>query len=266
MKGSKKIMFLFTLLFCLLILGGCGKRTIYMYDTITVTSLEAEPANWKSDESLLLLADAALPSELQKAYMDLISKGCNEVVLKDPKGWQATVSSNENGIYVGDEANNLKFFQSSSGNIVEIGKVYRTLYRSEYFDGESQKAYNTIELDYSVDDPTLVKLAVTRDFSILYNTESNSYQCMRYGQIIGTSMVTNFEAAINAEKTPSAYGSNKGFIYDNEIYIPVIEKDGSNITFSIVKQSDFQLSIDSFSYVDIKIGGLEAKACEIIVN
>ena len=164
MKGSKKIMFLFTLLFCLLILGGCGKSNIYMYDTITVTSLEAEPANWKSDESLLLLADAALPSELQKAYMDLISKGCNEVVLKDPKGWQATVSSNENGIYVGDEANNLKFFQSSSGNIVEIGKVYRTLYRSEYFDGESQKAYNTIELDYSVDDPTLVKLAVTRDF------------------------------------------------------------------------------------------------------
>lgn len=269
MKGTKKfLIMLFTLASCLLVLSGCGNtKNISMNDVIHPTSLEPEPTNWMSDEAISTLLTINLPSELQETYMQLIRSGFKKVIMVDSEGWQATVSADENGVYVGNSSNHLKFFQSASGNIVEIGKVYRTLYRSEYFDGESQKAYNSIELDYNSDEASnLVKIAVTDDFSIMYNTLSNSYQCMQYGEVIGISTITNFDAAISPEKTPSPYGANKGFIYKEEIYIPVIKKDGEYTTFSIVKEADFNLQSGSFSYVNMKIGKLEVKACEVVVN
>lgn len=68
------------------------------------------------------------------------------------------------------------------------------------------------------------------------------------------------------EKVVNNYnkGANKGFLYQKEIYVPVIEKSEDNIAFYIVKESELQPLNESFSYVDIKIGTLETKAYEIV--
>lgn len=267
MKNFKQIILSIVAVFALsVVLTGCNSKTIYLQDTISANTLAAEPTTWISEESIDALLQANLPNELQKAYMDLIRNGCNEVILKNPEGGQLRVNSNENGIYLGVNQNIVfKFFKSSSGNVVEVVKNYRTLNRSEYFSGEKQKAYDSFELDYLPEDTNLIKVAVTDDFSIMYNTVDNTYQCMEFGEVIGTSPVTNWDAIIQPEKPPKSYGANKGFCYNKEWYIPVIERDGDSATFQVVKESEFEpKGTPAFHYVPMKIGTLEVNACEII--
>lgn len=267
MKHLKQILSISVFLFVLpLVLSACSSKTIYMRDIIAANALLAEPTNWISNESIDTLLQTNLPAELQKTYTDLIGNGCTSIIMKDPEGWQIGVNSDENGIYLGERRHIIiKFFQSSSGNVVQVGKNYRTLTRYEFFNGEDQKAYDSIELDYLPEDPNLIKVAVTDDFSIMYNSKDNTYQCMRFGEVIGTSPVTNWDALIQPKRAPSAYGANKGFTYNKEWYIPVIERDGDSVTFQVVKESEFDPKVDpSFAYVPMKIGNLEVNACEII--
>lgn len=261
----KKLYIIVVTLALTAVLSGCGSKTIYMQDTISANTLTSEPSNWISETSIDTLLQTNLPAELQKAYTDLISSGCKQVIMKDCEGWQIAVNSDENGIYLGERKNVVfSFFRSSSGNVVEVIKNYRTLGRSEYFDNKDQKAIDTIELDYLPDDANLIKLAVTDDFSILYNSKNNTYQCMRFGEVIGTSPVTNWEAIIQPEKGPEAYGANKGFCYNKEWYIPVINRYGDTATFQVVKETEFEPNGDAtISYVPMKIGTLEVNACEI---
>lgn len=262
----KKLSIIVVMIVLTVVLSGCNSKTIYMQDTISANTLSAEPTSWASEESINTLLHANLPAELQKEYVDLISRGYKKVIMKDSEGWQLGINSDENGIYLGERKNIIfKFFQSSSGNVVEVVKNYRTLYRSEYFDdGKDQKAYDSIELDYLPEDTHLMKVAVTDDFSVMYNTMDNTYQCMQFGEVIGTSPVTNWDAITQPEKPPKAYGANKGFCYNKEWYIPVIERDGDTVTFQIVKESEFEPKGNPpFSYVPMKIGNLEVNACEI---
>lgn len=260
----KKLSIIVTMVVLTVALSGCNSKTIYMQDTFSASSLEAEPTTWISDDSITTLLQTSLPTELQQVYTDLVSNGCKKVIMKDPEGWEIGINSNENGIYIGSGERIFKFFQSASGNVVEVVKFYRTLNRTEYFDGENRKAFDTIELDYLPDDTDLIRVAVTNDFSIMYNAKDNIYQCMKYGEVIGTSPVTNWDAIVQPEKTPTAYGSNKGFIYNKEWYIPVIERSGDSVTFQVVKEAEFEVKGDpSFSYVPMKIGNLEVNACEI---
>lgn len=264
--SMKKLSIIVAMIVLTVVLSGCSSKTIYMQDTFSANSLEVEPTSWLSEESINTLLQANLPVELQKKYTELISSGYKEVIMKDPEGWQIWVNSDENGIYLGQNKNIvLKFFQSASGNVVEVGKNYRTLNRSEYFDdGKDRKAYDSIELDYLPEDTHLIKVAVTDDFSVMYNTLDNTYQCMQFGEVIGTSPVTNWDAITQPEKPPKAYGSNKGFCYNKDWYIPVIERDGDTTTFHVVKESEFDPNGNpSFSYVPMKIGNLEVNACKI---
>lgn len=262
----KKFSFIVAILALTVVLSGCSNKTNYMQDILSASTLTAEPATWISEDSIDTLLQTNLPAELQKSYIDLISSGCKKVIMKDPEGWEIEINSDENGIYLGERKNIVfSFFQSASGNVVEVVKNYRTLTRSEYFDDKDQKAYDTIELDYLPDDTNLIKVAVTDDFSILYNFEDNTYQCMEFGEVIGTSPVTNLDAIIQPEKAPKAYGANKGFCYNKEWYIPVINRDGDNVTFQVVKETEFDPDGDpTISYVPMKIGKLEVNACEII--
>lgn len=247
------------------VLCGCsGQKTILMEDVIQASTLKAEPADWYSDEAISELTNTQLPAKLQRTYMQLIADKNRKVMMKDPEGWIAEIQSNETGIYVGNEKNNVKFFQSNSGNVVQVSKVCRTLYRMEYFDGESRKAYDSIELDYSEKDSNLVKIAATDEFSVMYNAQDNTYQCMKFGKVIGTSAVTNLDATISPDGTPKNYGENKGFVHQKEVYVPVVEKTENNTTFYVVKESEFDAANKTFSYIDMKIGNLEAKACEIV--
>lgn len=267
MKNFKHLFLSIVTMFALaVVLTGCNSKTIYMQDIISANTLAAEPTTWISEDSIDTLLQSSLPTELQKAYTDLIRAGHTNVVLKDSEGWQLRVNSNENGIYIGENLNIVfRFFKSSSGNVVEVAKNYRTLTRNEFFNGEKQKAHDSFELDYLPENTNLIKVAVTNDFSIMYNTVDNTYQCMEFGKVIGTSPVTNWDAIIQPEKPPKAYGANKGFCYDKEWYIPVIERDGDSVTFQIVKESEFEPKGDpTFSYIPMKIGTLEVNACEII--
>jgi len=261
----KKLSIIVAIIALTVVLSGCSTKSIQMQDTISASTLAAEPTSWTSQDSIDTLYQTNLPAELQKIYTDLIGRGYKKVLLKDPEGAQIEVNSDQNGIYIGVNRNIiLKYFQSSSGNVVEVGKNYRTLNRTEYFNGESQYAYDSFELDYLPDDTNLIKVAVTDDFSIMYNTAENTYQCMQYGEVIGTSPVTNWDAILHPEKAPRSYGANKGFSYNKEWYIPVLERDGDSVTFQVVKESEFEPKGNpSFSYVPMKIGNLEVNACEI---
>lgn len=262
MKNFKQIFVMITASLVLLtVLSGCGgKKTIYMEDVIQANELQAEPANWVSEEAITTLVEARLPADLQRNYMELIGAGYNRVIMKDLEGWEPEIKSNEDGIYVGIAKNNYKYFQSASGNIVGIGKVYRTLYRREYFDNESRTAYDAIELDYNPQDANLVRVAVTDDFSVMYNIAENVYQCMQYGEVIGTTPVTYFDAIMNPEKGRTSLGGCKGFLYNDEWYIPVVERNDDMVNFYIVKEEDFVPTGTEISYADMKIGSLTVEA------
>ncbi len=261
----KKLSIIIAMIALTVALSGCNSKTIYMQDVISANTLAAEPTSWISEESVNTLIQTNLPAELQKEYTELISRGYKKVIMKDSEGWQIGVNSDENGIYLGVRRSIIfRFFQSSSGNLVEVIKNYRTLTRSEYFDGEKQKSYDSIELDYSTEDTNLIKMAVTDDFSVMYNVSDNTYQCMRFGEVIGTSPATNLDAIIQPEKAPKSLGANKGFCYNKEWYLPIIERNGNIVTFQVVKESEFEPKGDpTFFYVPMKIGTLEVKACEI---
>lgn len=266
MQKLKQMFFIIATVIALtVVLSGCSSKTIYIQETISANTLSAEPTSWISQDSIDTLLQTNLPAELQTIYKDLVGRGCKKVILKDSEGGQIEVNSDESGIYLGERGSIIfKFFQSSSGNVVEVVKNYRTLTRVEYFNGESQYAYDSFELDYLPEDTNLIKVAVTDDFSIMYNTVENTYQCMQYGEVIGITPVTNWNAILQPTKAPSSFGANKGFCYNKDWYIPVIERNGDSVTFRVVKESEFEPNGDpSFSYVPMKIGTLEVNACEI---
>lgn len=256
----KKMMLVVITIMSMALLAGCSK-TIRMEEVIQAASLEVEPTDWVSESAIATLESVNLPGELQRTYMNLINDGYEEVIMKNSDGGFMYITSDQNGIYAGSD---IKFFQSASGNVVEVKKDYRTLYRTEYFGNEKQNAFNSIRLD-TKEDPDLIEMAVTNDFSILYHTKDGVYQCMQYGKILGVTPITNLNAIMKPEKvSKQTIGANKGFLYQKEIYVPVIEKSEDNIAFYIVKESELQPLNDSFSYVDIKIGTLETKAYEIV--
>lgn len=145
------------------LLAGCSK-TIRMEEVIQAASLEVEPTDWVSESAIATLESVNLPGELQRTYMNLINDGYEEVIMKNSDGGFMYITSDQNGIYAGSD---IKFFQSASGNVVEVKKDYRTLYRTEYFGNEKQNAFNSIRLD-TKEDPGVNSLNRVRSISTHY--------------------------------------------------------------------------------------------------
>lgn len=256
---KKKVLVLVAMVVMAMMLAGCSYEIGWEY--IKVDDLPAEPESWQSEEAIKIYEEAKLPSDIQRRYIQITQEDNDaKVHLKNPDSKTLYISSDGEEIYLENKVN----FFKSGGRIVQVARSWRTMKRYEF--ASDKTIASTIEIDIPKENSQYVKVAETKEFSIVYDTSTNQYKCLRYCEVIGSKMATNLDALLHAEKLPKSKDDDEnskqiGFQYNNTEYVLVIyDKDGST-TFAVIEKSKFS---KSYTVEDIRINGnLELKACVV---
>lgn len=255
---KKKVLVLVALVVMAMILAGCGDAI--RWDSIKVEELPKEPESWKNEKAINIYEEAKLPSVIQRQYIQFIQEDDSvKVYLENPNGGRIYISSDGEGIYMGNKVN---FFQNS-GNIVEVSRLWRTMIRHEF--ASDNTISSTIEIDIPDGNSQYVKVAETEEFSIVYDTSTNQYKCLKYGGVLGSSDATNLDALLHAKELPKnedeENSKQTGFEYNGTEYKLVIYKKDGKTTFGVIEKEELS---KSYTVENILVNGkLELKACVV---